>query len=75
MHGHAVCFGVEGCDQSRHLDLRALPKKMQRPGAVFTAAPRQGNLHHIRPRVIRRNLALVAVRSVANEFILLVSPS
>jgi hypothetical protein len=39
MHGDAVSFGVESRDQCRYLDLRLLAEKVQRPRAVFAAAP------------------------------------
>jgi hypothetical protein len=40
MHSHALSFGVESRDQRGNLDVWLLPEKMQRPGAVFAAAPR-----------------------------------
>src|ERR1039457_490347 len=52
MHGHAVCRGVERREQRGYLDLRLLPKEMQRPGTVFPAAPRQKDFSQIRLTII-----------------------
>jgi hypothetical protein len=40
VHRHAVRVGVKGGEESGYLDVRLLPEKVQRPGAVFAAAPR-----------------------------------
>jgi hypothetical protein len=40
MHRHAVRFGVKSGEQRGYLDVPLLPEKVQRPRAVFAAAPR-----------------------------------
>ena len=41
VHGDAIELFVEGSDESYDFDARILPEEMQRPGAVFTARPRE----------------------------------
>jgi hypothetical protein len=46
VHGNAIGRAVEGCDQRCDLNAGCLPQKVQRPGAVLAAAPRQGDAFH-----------------------------
>src|SRR5580704_9334153 len=49
VHCNPVRLFVESSKQSNHVMLPALPKHMQTPGAVLTAAPRQKNAHDVCP--------------------------
>jgi hypothetical protein len=46
VHGNAIGRAVEGRDQRCDLNAGCLPQKVQRPGAVLSAAPRQGDAFH-----------------------------
>ncbi len=46
VHGDAVGGGVEAGQQRDDLDIRLLPQQMQRPDAVFAAAPGEKNFFH-----------------------------
>jgi hypothetical protein len=35
MHCHAICYSVERRQQTRHIEICSLPKKMQSPSAVL----------------------------------------